>query len=81
MDEKRKHFRTRGSQKLNTQRGREEVSREAHNLQTPVRFRAPQQGKKNTDFISVFFFAQCSGQKANSFAFVRNRSFGVYFYE
>jgi hypothetical protein len=29
----------------------------------------------------VFFFAQCSGQKANSFAFVRNRSFGVYFYE
>jgi len=29
----------------------------------------------------VFFFNQWAGQKANSFAFVRNRSFGVYFYE
>ncbi len=37
------------------ERGRGEVPREAHNLQTPVRFRAPQPVRKKSDFMSGFF--------------------------
>ena len=44
-------------------RGRGEVPREAHNLQTPVRFRAPQQVKENTSSRLVFSFTTLCGAR------------------